>query len=153
MNEKILKAIEKIKKSGVYFRVLDIGKPARTAEEVAMFYDINPREIIKTLIIKANDHVYAVMIPGVFKIDNKKLSKILGKSNIRFLNNEELLSMGFFQGEVCPVLIGKEILVDKRVFETEKINFGSGDIYFGIEINSKDLMNLIKGKIVDVAKD
>ncbi|MEM5878241.1 MAG: YbaK/EbsC family protein [Candidatus Aenigmatarchaeota archaeon] len=153
MNEKILKAIEKLKQNGVYYRILDIGKPARTAEEVAMFYDINPREIIKTLLIKAGNEIYAVMIPGILKIDNKKLSKILGKSEIRFLNNDELFSIGFFQGEVCPILIEKDILVDKRVFETEKINFGSGDIYFGIEINSKDLMNLIKGKIVDVARD
>ncbi|MBU5690224.1 MAG: YbaK/EbsC family protein [Candidatus Aenigmatarchaeota archaeon] len=153
MNEKILKAIEKLKQKGVYYRVLDIGKPARTAEEVAMFYDVNPREIIKTLMIKAGEQIYAVMLPGVLKIDNKKLSKVLGKSDIRFLNSDELFSIGFFQGEVCPILIEKEILVDKKVFETEKINFGSGDVYFGIEINSKDLMSLIKGKIVDISKD
>ena len=44
------------------------------------------------------------------------------------------------------------LFVDGRVFEKEKLNFGSGDHLYGIEINSKDLDKLVDFKVVDVAK-
>jgi Cys-tRNA(Pro)/Cys-tRNA(Cys) deacylase len=157
MNDKLIKAIEKLKSLGLKYNILEFNEAARTSDDVARLYNINPREIIKTLIIKLNDNrVFAVMIPGPMKIDSKKLLKEINAKSIRFLNEEELRKNTIFEpGEVCPVLIESiPILIDKTVFETEKINFGSGDLYFGIEINSKDLLKIIKnGKIVDVVKD
>jgi Cys-tRNA(Pro) deacylase len=157
MNDKLIKAIEKLKSLGLKYNILEFNEAARTSDDVARLYNINPREIIKTLIIKSNDNrVFAVMIPGPMKIDSKKLLKEINAKSIRFLNEEELRKNTIFEpGEVCPVLIKSiPILIDKTVFETEKINFGSGDLYFGIEINSKDLLKIIKnGKIVDVVKD
>jgi Cys-tRNA(Pro) deacylase len=157
MNDKLIKAIEKLKSLGVKYNILEFNEAARTSEDVARLYNINPREIAKTMIVKTNDdRVFAVMLPGLSKIDSKKLMKEISAKSIRFLNEDELKKNTFFEpGEVCPVLIeNMPILIDKTVFETEKINFGSGDLYFGIEINSKDLLKIVKnGKIVDVVKD
>ncbi len=155
MNDKLIKAIGKLKNFGIEYRILEFNEAARTSEDVARLYNINPREIVKTLILKTNeDKYYAVILPGVFKIDSKKLLKVLNAKSIRFLNLEELRSQTIFEpGEVCPILIEKiPILIDKTVFETEKINFGSGDLYYGIEIRSKDLQKIIKAEIVDIVK-
>lgn len=155
MNENILKAIEKLKKLNIEYKVLDLGGIARTSEDVMKLSDVNPREIVKTLIMKAdNDKIYAVMLPGVKKINNKKLLKILKVKKIRFLNENELKeTAGFQPGEVCPVLIEKiPVLIDKTVFDTEKINFGSGDLYYGIEIKSKDILKCVDAKIVDIVE-
>jgi len=157
MNDKLIKAIEKLKSLGIKYNVLEFNEAARTSEDVARLYKINPREIIKTLIIKTNDNrVFAVMVPGPMKIDNKKLLKEIKTKSVRFLNEDEMRTNTIFQpGEVCPVLIeNMTILIDKTVFETEKINFGSGDLFYGIEINSKDLLKIVKNeKIVDVVKN
>jgi prolyl-tRNA editing enzyme YbaK/EbsC (Cys-tRNA(Pro) deacylase) len=94
------------------------------------------------------------MLPGIKRIDNKKLLKELKAKKVRFLNEEELKGNASFEpGEVCPVLIEKiPVLIDKTVFDTERINFGSGDLYYGIEINSKDLLKCVKGKIVNIVE-
>ncbi|MEM5799583.1 MAG: YbaK/EbsC family protein [Candidatus Aenigmatarchaeota archaeon] len=156
LNDKLLKAIEKLKKIGINYKILEFNEAARTSSDVARLYGINPREIIKTLIVKTDDNrFFAVMLPGILKIDNKKLLKELNAKKDRFLNEDELKNNTEFEpGEVCPILIEKiPILVDKTVFETENINFGSGDLYFGIEIKSKDLYKAIKiEKIVDIVK-
>ncbi|MCX8179725.1 MAG: YbaK/EbsC family protein [Candidatus Aenigmarchaeota archaeon] len=154
MNEKLLKALSKLKEKGVKYRLLEFAGIARTSEDVARLYDVDPREIIKTLIVKADDSYFAVMLPGVYRIDNKKLLKELNARKCRFLNEHELKEQLFFEpGEVCPILIEKlPILVDRTVFETKKINFGSGDLYYGIEISTEDLKKVVKiDKIVDVA--
>jgi len=155
MNNKLIKAIEKLKKYNVNYKILELGDIARTSEDVAKLYGCDPREIIKTLLVKTDkDEIFAVMLPGVMKIDNKKLLKEIKAKKVRFLNENELKdNTNFEPGEVCPILIEKhKIIVDKTVFETDKINFGSGDLYFGIEIASKDLMKLINGKVVDIVK-
>lgn len=156
MNEKIIKAINKLKSLGINYKILEFNEAARTSEDVARLYNINPREIMKTMIVKTDDgRFFAVILPGIFKIDNKKLSKEINTKKHRFLNEDELKETTKFQpGEVCPILIEKiPIIVDKTVFETENINFGSGDLYFGIEIKSKDLNKVIKiEKIVDIVK-
>lgn len=155
MNDKLLKAIEKLKSLKIPYKVLDLGGIARTWQDVAKLYNVDPREIVKTIIVKTDDdRIFAVILPGVMRIDNKKLLKELNAKKLRFLNENELRdNMNFEPGEVCPVLIEKHpILIDKNVFETERINFGSGDLYFGIEINSKDLLKVIKGKIVDIVE-
>lgn len=155
MNDKLLKAIEKLKRLKIPYRVLDLGGIARTSEDVVRLYKVNPREVVKTLMVKTDDdRIFAVMLPGVMRIDSKKLLKVLKAKKTRFLNENELKDNANFEpGEVCPILIEKHpILIDNTVFETEKINFGSGDLYFGIEINSKDLLKVIKGKVLDIVE-
>jgi len=156
VNDKLLAAIEKLKELGISYKILEFNEAARTSEDVARLYNINAREIIKTLIIKTDDgRFFALMLPGIFKIDNKKLLKELNAKSIRFLNESELKANTRFEpGEVCPILIEKiPVLADKSVFETENINFGSGDLYFGIEIKSKDLSKAVKiERIVDIVK-
>ena len=156
MNEKLIKAIEKLKAIGIAYRLLEFNEAARTSEDVAKLYNINPREIIKTLIVKTNDdRFFAVMLPGVMRIDNKKLLKEVNAKSVRFLNEHELREFTLFEpGEVCPILIeNMPILIDKTVLETERINFGSGDLYYGIEIDSKDLLKALKNeRVVDIVK-
>jgi len=156
MNDKLIKAIEKLKSMGISYKLLEFNEAARTSEDVARLYNIDPREIIKTLIVKTNDdRVLAIMLPGVMRIDNKKLLNELDAKSVRLLNEHELRESTLFEpGEVCPVLIENiPILIDKTVFETERINFGSGDLYYGIEISSKDLLKVLKNaRIVDIVK-
>jgi Cys-tRNA(Pro) deacylase len=154
MNNNILRAIQKLKDLKIPYRLLEFPAVARTSQDVVRMGDVDPREIIKTLMVKTSDgRVYALMLPGIMKVDNKKVRKLLKSKKLRMLNKDELKeNTPFVPGEVCPIIIEKiPIYIDKRSFETEKVNFGSGDLYFGIEINSKDIKKCIKGKIVDIA--
>jgi prolyl-tRNA editing enzyme YbaK/EbsC (Cys-tRNA(Pro) deacylase) len=55
-------------------------------------------------------------------------------------------------GAICLLLLDIPIFVDKRVFETEKINFGSGDHLYGLEISSNDLEKIIDFETIDVVQ-
>lgn len=154
MNNNIIRVIEKLKRLNIPHRVMELGGIGRTSQDVTRLTNVNFREVCKTLIIKTdNNDVVAVLLPAPFKIDSKKLRELLEAKSIRFLNEDELKqNTPFSPGEVCPIIIENiPIYIDKRVFETEKVNFGSGDLYFGIEINSKDIEKCIKGKVVDIA--
>ncbi len=153
MNENIIRVVEKLKKLNVPYRIIELGGIGRTSQDVAKLTNVNEREICKTLLIKTDNGIVAVVLPAPFKMDNKKIREVLNTKNIRFLNEDELKeNTPFKPGEVCPIIIEKiPIYIDKRAFETEKINFGSGDLYYGIEINSKDISKCIKGTVVDIS--
>ncbi len=70
------------------------------------------------------------------------------------LNEDELReNTPFAPGEVCPILLkNTPTYIDKTVFDTEKINTGSGDLYFGLEFPSKALLKFLDAKIVDIVE-
>jgi prolyl-tRNA editing enzyme YbaK/EbsC (Cys-tRNA(Pro) deacylase) len=49
-------------------------------------------------------------------------------------------------------LLDVPLYVDERVFMKERINFGSGNHLYGIEMSPKDLAKVIDFKVVDAAK-
>ncbi len=155
MNENILLAIKKLKDAGIPYRVLEFPDIARKSEDVARMSNVNPKEIVKTLLVKMDDDkVHVLILPGMKRLDNKKVRKLLKTKNLRMLNEDELEENSpFAPGEVCPILLGNiETFIDKTVFETEKINTGSGDLYFGLEFPSKALLKFLKAKIVDIVE-
>jgi prolyl-tRNA editing enzyme YbaK/EbsC (Cys-tRNA(Pro) deacylase) len=55
-------------------------------------------------------------------------------------------------GAVCPLFLDLPMLIDKRVLSRKKVNFGSGDHMFGIEMNPRDILKCVKAKISDAVK-
>lgn len=149
------KAREKLEKAGVPFRVIRLsGKGVSFDDVVKMALDpLNPNEICKTMIVKdQSGKQYGFLLKGKDRLDTAKAKEIVG-SKISIVSFSELLkSTGVEPGAVCPLLLDFPLFVDEKVFETEKINFGSGDHLFGIEINSKELEKLVLFRMVSVAQ-
>ena len=61
-------------------------------------------------------------------------------------------AVGVDPGAVCPITLNMGLLVDSKVMETEKINFGSGNHMYGLEIRTRDLKKVVAFRVVDVAK-
>lgn len=155
MNDKLKDAIKRMEEKSVDFRTLDLGEKAFTAEDVARLSDVDPREICKMLIVKSDKgDICAVMLPGLKRLNSKKLRRFLRGNKIRMLRAEELRKeVGFEPGEVCPILIEKiPMIIDESVFETERINFGAGDLYYGIEIKSRDILKFVNARIEDIVE-
>ena len=47
-------------------------------------------------------------------------------------------------GEVCPLLIDTKIIIDKNVLKLKNINFGSGNLMFGIEMKLDDFLKVLE---------
>jgi len=150
-----IKAVEILKNKGINYRLIKLSEKGISFEDVIKYAqeEINPNEICKTIIVKdkKNDR-YALLLKGNQKIDFSKVKDIIG-SKISTISYEDLKkSTGTEPGAVCPILLDFPIFVDKKVLETNKINFGSGDHLYGLEINSKDLNKAINFKVFDIAQ-
>ena len=44
------------------------------------------------------------------------------------------------------------IVFDTSINQKEKVNFGSGDLFYGIEMRVVDLINLLKPKIENISE-
>lgn len=140
-------------KKGIKYKLIELEDKAISCDDVIKFSkeEINPDEICKTIIVKdKKGNKYAILLKAKDKIDQSKIKQFLGKVSI--VSYEDLKkTTGKEPGAVCPLTLNIPIYVDKNVFKTKKINFGSGDHKLGIEINPKDLEKVIKFQEVDVS--
>jgi Cys-tRNA(Pro)/Cys-tRNA(Cys) deacylase len=154
MNEKLKETINKLKEKNIGFNLIQLKDRAMTVEEVIKFSDgkVNPVEICKTLVLKDQENKsYAVVALGNDRVDFKKVSKSFNCSRLRLATPEEIKQeIGLEIGAVCPLFLGLPMLIDRRIFDRKKVNFGSGDHLFGIEINPKDILKYVDAKISDI---
>jgi prolyl-tRNA editing enzyme YbaK/EbsC (Cys-tRNA(Pro) deacylase) len=154
MNEKLKEIIDKLKEKNIEFNLIELKDKAMTVEEVIKFSDgkVNPKEICKTLILKDQENKsYAVVALGNDRVDFEKVSKRFNCSKLRLATPEEVKKEIELEiGTVCPLFLNLQMLIDRRISNREKINFGSGDHLYGIEINPKDILKCVDAKISDV---
>jgi len=139
---------------GVDYRLIELSDRAVTVEDVVRYAKdgVDPDEICKTIILKDREgHMHAVFLRGRDRIDFRKLRSIIGKASVAAPDEVEEAT-GVKPGAVCPLLLDIPLFVDERVFMNEKVNFGSGNHLYGIEIAPRDLANVIDFKVVDAAK-
>ncbi|MBS3086043.1 YbaK/EbsC family protein [Candidatus Pacearchaeota archaeon] len=151
-----IESIKILDKKNVQYRLIELSERGISFEDVVKYSKkkITPKEICKTIIVRdKNGNKYAFFLKGDEKIDFSKAKSIIGKK-ISIVGYDDLIKTTKTEpGAICPLLL-KDIplFVDKKIFETEKINFGSGDHLHGLEINTKDLDKIIKFKIVSIAQ-
>ncbi|MCW4049553.1 MAG: YbaK/EbsC family protein [Candidatus Bathyarchaeota archaeon] len=146
-------AVRLLMEHGVEHRIIELEERAISVQDVMKYAktDIKPDEIAKTIIVKnKKGALHGVLLLGDHRIDSKKLNVVLGKT--RFLSPDEVEgSTGMNLGEVCPLTLKIPILVDVRVLEKPRINFGSGNHLYGIEMNPRDLVKVIEYKTGDIS--
>jgi prolyl-tRNA editing enzyme YbaK/EbsC (Cys-tRNA(Pro) deacylase) len=148
-----LDSVKILREKGVPFRIIELSEKAISVEDVIEYSKsrINPEEICKTIIVKdKKGEKYGVFLRGSDRIDFNKLNKILGKVSIASLEDVKE-STGVEPGSVCPLTLQNPILVDERVLSLEKINFGSGNHLYGIELKTSELKDIINYQVKDIA--
>ncbi len=147
-----LKIEDILEEKKIPFRIIELEARAIKVEDVIEYSkeDINPDEICKTILVKHRDQYYALFLRGADKVDFKKLKAVIGKASIA--SRIEVLEVaGVEPGAVCPLLLDVPVLVDRRVLELEKVNFGSGNHLYGVEMAVDDLGRVLDYRTVDIA--
>ncbi len=90
---------------------------ARTIAEVATFLDAEPARMIKTLIYRADEEWLAVLLPGDREVNDIKLARAVGASELTLANDEEVAKVtGAPVGFAGPVgLTGVRRIADQRL--------------------------------------
>lgn len=136
-----MKSTELLDSTGIDYRLIKLDERAVTSEDVVKFSsDIDETQICKTIIAKTkSEKAYAFLIKGMDRLDAKKVKELIGEK-ISIVSQEELQRItGLQAGAVCPLVLDIPLFVDSKVFSLQKINFGSGDHLYGIEIEPSAL--------------
>ena len=135
--------------------------PTPTSEESAKARGEPIKIGAKALFLKSKKGFCLAVIPANRRLDTKKVKKLLGSKSLRFANDverEELL--GLPKGAIPPFgfLLGQEkeegieasggafMLVDRALFEEEKVAFNAGSLKISVLMKSVDYRKVISGR-------
>ena len=92
-----------IKKTKLNITLLSSEEETRTAAEAAKVHGVPVSNIVKSLVVKADDEFIIVLCPGDKKVDLKALQDILDKESVRMANPFEVKEItGHSIGGVPP---------------------------------------------------
>ncbi|MBI1972109.1 MAG: YbaK/EbsC family protein [Candidatus Aenigmarchaeota archaeon] len=151
MNANLQILVERLKKNNLSFRILDEKTTMISSRDVEKVFAGDPEEIWKTIIVTDEHSFFAAFLCGRDRLDLRKLEKALGVNGLRLAKAKELKERLRLQpGEVCPLSISLPVISDSSVNNFQKINFGSGDVSFGIEMQVDDVLKFLKPKVIDI---
>ena len=139
--------------AGVEYRVIELTDRAVSVEDVVRFSkeDINPGEICKTIIVKSKAGFTALFLRGSDRVSFKKLRGVTGKA--RIASSEDVMEItGVMPGAVCPLLVPVPVIVDWKLLALDRVNFGSGDHMYGVEMKSADLYRVMDFSVADISE-
>lgn len=136
-------------------RVLEQKKVEYTGyqwEDVGKLQVASP--IFKTLVTqgKSGEH-YVFVIPVTHELNLKKAAKAVAEKNIQMIKEKDLLPLtGYMHGGCSPIGMKKqfETVLDESAREYDKILFSGGKVGFSVEVNPRDLVEMIDFKLADI---
>jgi len=129
--------------------------PAYTAQELAAEEHVPGRDVVKTVIVKANGKYVMCVLPACCKLDLDKVGEALRAKQCCLAEESELASL-YPDAEIgaqSPLgnLYDMPTLVDSRLTEDERIVFPAGSHRDAIEMGYADYERLAKPSIADFA--
>lgn len=138
----------------ISFDVIDFTDTAVSArsKDTSLKHNYNPNHAIKTLIVKTKSGNMAIIVKGTHKINEGKLSRIIGTWSVE--SSENLASkMGFLPGTVCPLVLDMPTIIDGQVMTLNTWSMGAGDLTKGLNVNKEDCLRCLnKAKIADISE-
>lgn len=116
----------------------------------------DPDRAFKTLVTvgKSKEH-YVFVVPVSKELNLKKAAQSVGEKSIEMIKSKELLPLtGYIHGGCSPIGMKKQFrtVIDKSAAEKERIIFSGGKIGYQVEMMLKDLEQVIRFQLEDVAE-
>lgn len=138
-------------------REYEVDENNLDALSVALKTNEDVSRVFKTLVLlNEKKEMLVACIPGIEKIDLKKLAKLSDSKKVEMIAMKELLPMtGYIRGGCSPVGIKKRhrTFIHESVFDNEKILVSGGQRGIQIEIAPKllvDYLQMIVGDIIEI---
>lgn len=147
-------AIEAARAAGVPFDVTRHG-PVRTLEEAAAARGIEPRGLIKTLVVRVSeDHYIFVMVPGDKQFSWAKVRGLLGTNRLSMPDAETAHAVtGYQRGTITPFgsATPLPVYIDRGVVG-QRISVGGGAEGVGLSVMADDLIALFNATVADLSE-
>lgn len=141
-----LRSTQKLDEAGVEYSLFRLDKQAFTVDDVVKYSKgrVKIDEICKTMIL-TDDRRYScgLLLLGASQIDFEKLKEVTGR-NLHLASRKKVIELtGIEPGAICPIILEIPLLADGQVFDKNRINFGSGNHLYGIELDPVDLIKVV----------
>ena len=143
------KVLDYLKKNKIGFAVID-HKQIFTAHDLAQTLKEDFQKIAKTLLVKADKQYLIVVIPAYYRLDFKKLKKVLNVKKVEIPSEkimEKVLKVKV--GGITPfgALHKLETLVDKSLLKTQETIMNAGSFTQSLRLKVKDFIKLENVKL------
>jgi len=138
--------------------ILTMDGHTPTVEDAARELDVEPEQIIKSLVFKVRDEPILVINNGLARVDRRKLARYLdvGRKWARFATPEQALEItGFVVGSMPPFghLTRMRTLLDRAVSNQDVIFGGGGDINAMMRLTPVELIKVTGAEVVLLSED
>ncbi|MDD2435000.1 MAG: proline--tRNA ligase [Bacilli bacterium] len=125
---------------------------AGTIEDVTNYMGLSASKFVKTLIYKVNNHFYAVLVPGNRDVNEVKLSKLLGVSEVALAEPDDVERITQAKvGFAGPLEIGIPIIMDNNINNMFNFVVGANKTdYHYKNVNISDFKANIIGDIINI---
>lgn len=136
----------------VWHRFIAFTEPVKTVEQAAK--KVQVEKIAKSIVmVDSNGDPLLAIVPAQRKVSYKRIKNMLGVKDVRLATADEVLRhSGYPVGGVPPFNNIKRVLLDSQVLRNETAIAGGGDVDKLIEVNTKDIVGILKPKIDDISK-
>lgn len=148
-----------LQKNSFWFEIFE-HEPVRTSEEAAKVRpNYSLKQGAKAIIVRVREkggrkYFSMLVIPGDKRFNTDKVKELLNAKDIRFATEKEIkeITKGVEPGGVPPFenLFGLKVVVDKSLFNNEKIIFNAGDRRFSIAMKSSDYKDVVNPDVVNI---
>lgn len=149
-----------LKEKGYEYKFIPFSGPTITHEDVTKncLVEIDLDSDCKTIVVvdKLNEKHFALFLEAKSKLNMKRVKNVLDcSSKLSILDKYKLYEkFNCLPGQVCPLLLGDiPLFVDKSVLKHKTVHFGSGKENLGLQMNVKDLLNLVKHTVDDLTSE
>lgn len=145
---------QKLSNLGVKFQVLE-HEPIITSQEAAKARKSSEAQGAKSLIMKADDQLIMVVVPGDKKADTKAIKKKLNFKSVEMASKDVVEDVTKVEiGGVPPMgsLFDIPTYVDKSLAENQEIYMNAGSKSLSIKLSYEDYLRLEQPQVETIAK-
>ncbi|GAA1973470.1 YbaK/EbsC family protein [Nocardioides panacihumi] len=128
--------------------------PVRSLEEAAAARGIEPRQLVKTMVVRVSDGDYRfVLVPGDREISWPKLRGLLGVNRLSMPPADVALEVtGYERGTITPLgsSTAWPVIADRLVAGT--ISIGGGAHGVGLTVGAEALLEALGATVADVTE-
>jgi Cys-tRNA(Pro) deacylase len=146
------RAIAAVTAAGVAHAVTRIG-PVRSLDEAAAARGIEPRDIVKTLVVRRGDDDFLfVLVPGDREISWPKLRELLGVKRLSMPDAQTAKeATGYERGTITPFGSSRAwpVVADETV-AGRTISLGGGAHGVALTVDGSDVIRALAAQVADV---
>ncbi|CUR59993.1 YbaK/prolyl-tRNA synthetase associated region [metagenome] len=146
-------ALAAVERAGLAHTVTRHG-PVRSLAEAAAARGVEPRAILKTLVVRVTDDDYRfVLVPGDREISWPKLRALLGVNRLSMPSAETALEVtGYVRGTITPFgsTTPWPVIADEAVRGV--VSLGGGAHGVALSVDAQDLVTVLDATVADVTE-